>query len=106
MINIMKDTIEQLIKLADEKKLSVVVGAGFSKNASPKYLSWKELLKDMILEMFGFMARNTAEYAKIRGSNNEQRFWNCFVDQIIAEKGCVFERSLVCLSSKGKKSFD
>lgn len=83
----MKDTIEQLIKLVDKNKLSVVVGAGFSKNASPKYLSWKELLKDMILEMYGSRVRNTAEYAKIRGSDNEQLLWNCFVDQIIAEKG-------------------
>ena len=87
MKNTMKDTIEQLIKLVDKNKLSVVVGAGFSKNASPKYLSWKELLMDMILEMFGSMARNTAEYARIRDTDNEQLFWNCFVDQIIAEKG-------------------
>lgn len=32
--------------------MSFIIGAGFSKNISDKYLSWGELLKDMIHEMY------------------------------------------------------
>lgn len=32
--------------------MSFIIGAGFSKNISDKYLSWAELLKDMINEMY------------------------------------------------------
>lgn len=82
-----EETIGKLIDLLDAEKLSVVVGAGFSKNASPKFLTWKELLKDMVIEMYGSMARELVEYVKVRGSNKEQRFWKDFVDQFINEKG-------------------
>lgn len=82
-----EETIGKLIDLLDTEKLSVVVGAGFSKNASPEFLSWKELLKDMILEMYGSTARESVEYGKLRGSRKEQRFWKDFVDQVINEKG-------------------
>lgn len=33
-------------------KMSVIVGAGFSKNMSKKFLSWKELLKPLIKKMY------------------------------------------------------
>lgn len=36
----------------DIHSMSFIIGAGFSKNISNKYLSWAELLKDMINEMY------------------------------------------------------
>ena len=44
------DDIKQHI---EEKELSFLIGAGFSKNISPKYPSWDGLLSDAIWEMFG-----------------------------------------------------
>lgn len=35
-----------------KNQLSLVVGAGLSKNVSQKFLDWKELLNDMIIEMY------------------------------------------------------
>ena len=54
------DTIKQHI---EEKELSFLIGAGFSKNISLKYPSWDELLSDAIWEMFGKgnRKRNEAE---------------------------------------------
>ena len=47
--------LKQLAELRREyqsKHVSVMVGAGFSKNACPDFPSWKELLYDMVVEMF------------------------------------------------------
>lgn len=33
--------------------VSVLVGAGFSKNVSSEFLSWEELLKDLVIDLFG-----------------------------------------------------
>ena len=54
------DDIKQHI---EEKELSFLIGAGFSKNISPKYPSWEELLSDAIWKMFGKgnRKRNEAE---------------------------------------------
>ena len=57
--------IKELKKLLLEKKLSVIIGAGFSKNASSLFLNWKELLKDMIVEMYGYFGKQTPKYQKI-----------------------------------------
>lgn len=35
-----KNVISDLKKLLEQERLSVIVGAGFSKNASSKFLSW------------------------------------------------------------------
>ena len=37
---------------SDIHSMSFIIGAGFSKNISDKYLSWGEILKDMIHEMY------------------------------------------------------
>lgn len=37
---------------SDIHSMSFIIGAGFSKNISDKYLSWGELLKDMMHEMY------------------------------------------------------
>lgn len=52
----MKDiVIEQLSKLKEkyqQHRVSVMVGAGFSKNACSKYPSWNQLLYDMVIELY------------------------------------------------------
>lgn len=82
-----EETIQKLIELVDAEKLSVIVGAGFSKNASPKFLNWKELLEDMIIEIYGPTVRQSLEYGKVRGGHTEKQFWNNFINQTINEKG-------------------
>lgn len=44
--------IQAIVQAISDNNLSVIVGAGFSKNISPLYLSWKQLLHDMIMEMY------------------------------------------------------
>lgn len=52
----MKDIVlEQLAELRNQyqnSQVSVMVGAGFSKNACPDFPSWNELLYDMVIEMY------------------------------------------------------
>lgn len=42
----------ELRRLYQSSRVSVMVGAGFSKNACPDFPSWNELLYDMVMEMF------------------------------------------------------
>jgi hypothetical protein len=79
--------IKELKKLLLEKKLSVIIGAGFSKNASSLFLNWKELLKDMIVEMYGYFGKQTPKYQKIGITIREEDFWKEFIDEIVSEKG-------------------
>lgn len=44
--------VEHIRKLLSEGKMSVMVGAGFSKNANKKYPSWDELLFKMVKELY------------------------------------------------------
>ncbi len=49
------DVLKQLAELRRQYqsyRVSVMVGAGFSKNACPEFPSWNELLYDMVVEMF------------------------------------------------------
>lgn len=63
----MKDVIEKI----REGKMSFIIGAGFSKNISSKYLSWKELLHDMITEMY----------------EDERQTWHASDDELINKYG-------------------
>lgn len=47
-----KDYIPEIVKLLKAGNMSFIIGAGFSKNISNRFLSWKELLHDMIVEMY------------------------------------------------------
>jgi hypothetical protein len=48
-----KTLLELLRKRYNEGEMSALVGAGFSKNVSEEdYLSWKELLSDMIKYLY------------------------------------------------------
>ncbi|SKC54659.1 SIR2-like domain-containing protein [Bacteroidales bacterium WCE2008] len=51
----MEELSKHLSKLKDlyrNKRVSVLVGAGFSKNACSEYPSWNELLYDMVVELY------------------------------------------------------
>lgn len=59
------EVLEQLAELRRQyqsDRVSVMVGAGFSKNACPDFPSWNELLYDMVVEMY----QNDIEAAYLR----------------------------------------
>lgn len=45
-------SIKRIGHLIRDKKLSFIIGAGFSKNMSPHFISWEELLKPMTSELY------------------------------------------------------
>ena len=52
----MQSSVELLRRLKeqhDKRTVSVLVGAGFSKNAIPSYPDWDGLLRDLVLEVYG-----------------------------------------------------
>lgn len=65
------DYIEDVIEKIRDGKMSFIIGAGFSKNISSKYLSWKELLHDMITEMY----------------EDERQTWHASDDDLINKYG-------------------
>ncbi|HZJ69122.1 MAG TPA: hypothetical protein VFD28_03830 [Candidatus Eisenbacteria bacterium] len=70
-----KEAIREIRERLSNRQLSVIVGAGFSKNASELFLSWKELLRDMIVEMY------------VDDTEQSDNKINQLVDDIIAKKG-------------------
>lgn len=52
MQDIVSKQLTELRRQYQSKRVSVMVGAGFSKNACPDFPSWNELLYDMVVEMF------------------------------------------------------
>ena len=45
--------LDKLKEQHDKHTVSVLVGAGFSKNAIPIYPGWEELLRDLVLDVYG-----------------------------------------------------
>lgn len=52
MQDIVSKQLTELRRQYQNNRVSVMVGAGFSKNACPDFPSWNELLYDMVVEMF------------------------------------------------------
>ena len=52
MQDIVSKQLTELRRQYQSNRVSVMVGAGFSKNACPDFPSWNELLYDMVVEMF------------------------------------------------------
>ncbi len=48
--------IKRISNLIRDKKISFIIGAGFSKNMSHHFISWEELLKPMAAEMYNINA--------------------------------------------------
>lgn len=51
-------SIKRIGHLIRDKKLSFIIGAGFSKNMSTHFISWEELLKPMVAEMYNINPDN------------------------------------------------
>lgn len=66
-----KKFIQDIANRLNDGNMSFIIGAGFSKNISPKFLSWKELLHDMIVEMY----------------EEERQTWHATDDELIAKYG-------------------
>lgn len=66
--------IQQLKKLRNNlanNRVSVMVGAGFSKNVSPKFLGWDQLLYDLCYELF--KEEINREFHSVIGSSTHRR---------------------------------
>jgi len=79
------DHLKDLKTIVNAGNCSVLVGAGFSKNVSDVFLSWGQLLKDIVLELFETEIRNDYEKQKKRGSYKE--FERKRISSYISEKG-------------------
>lgn len=79
--NVQIDTIKQLLY---EKKMSILVGSGFSKNVNKKFPTWIELLKDMVLEMY---EKEYKEYIHFNQINDNQYKVITFVRKIVNKIG-------------------
>lgn len=80
----------ELRKLYQNNRVSVMVGAGFSKNACPDFPSWNELLRDMIKDMY--QSEIEAAYLRyLKLSPNSKMSLDVFkqeeADRIINKKG-------------------
>lgn len=69
---------------------SVIVGAGLSKNVSNQYLLWSDLLRDIVVELFG--AKIKMDYESIKHIPNvpdEATYIDDQIKFVIAERGYV-----------------
>lgn len=100
------DKKQQLVDIARRLKkgtLSFIIGAGFSKNISGKYLSWRELLHDMIMEMYSKKMRasylNEDEiiekygYLGIASEYVRRKGYHEAIDHYIEERTPVIEKA-------------
>ena len=66
-----KKHIARIRKLIEDKSLSFIVGAGFSRNMSDKFPMWGELLRPMLYTMYGI---DEGDEAACRQKINEKGF--------------------------------
>ena len=93
---------------SDIHSMSFIIGAGFSKNISDKYLSWGELLQDMIHEMYakemrsGYMNEweiiNKYGYLGIASEYIRRKGYHEAIDVYIEQRTPV----LICNDEEGK----
>lgn len=76
--------IEEIKELLYAGKMSVLIGAGFSKNANDKFPTWIELLTDMVLEMY---KQEYKEYQFDCNKNNKKSDVPYFVWSIASKVG-------------------
>lgn len=84
-----KELFEQLLEQYNQKAVSVMVGAGFSKNAIKDYPSWTELLRDMVMELYGNTIKERfAQHKALPGPHySEDLFYRQEQERIINEVG-------------------
>lgn len=93
---------------SDIHSMSFIIGTGFSKNISDKYLSWGEILKDMIYEMYakemrsGYMNEweiiNKYGYLGIASEYIRRKGYHEAIDVYIEQRTPV----LICSDEEGK----
>jgi hypothetical protein len=76
-------------KLANEQ-MSLLVGSGFSRNVSAKFLTWDELLADLAIELYG--EEITTAYEQYAASNKPDP---------LAEKDFTYNRCKQIIHTKG-----
>lgn len=89
----MMTSIELLQKLKeqhDKHSVSVLVGAGFSKNAIQEYPDWNELLRDLVMELYGQKIKE--QYRQYKSGNGpfyytEDSFKKRVIEAIIHDIG-------------------
>lgn len=58
------ELLKRLKEQHDKRTVSVLVGAGFSKNAIPSYPDWDGLLRDLVLEVYGMKIKERYQQHK------------------------------------------
>lgn len=107
----MQSSVELLKKLKeqhDKRAVSVLVGAGFSKNAIWKYPGWDELLRDLVQDVYGRQIEE--RYRQYRSGNGpyyytEELFKEKEIENIIHDVGYLDLVSKLLVSGKQYKKY-
>src|SRR6185295_4750478 len=75
------DHLKDLKNKLDRQLLSVLVGSGMSKNFDDQFLTWPELLQDMILDMYEDRVKNDFEIVR---ANNKRADYKKFLKDRVA----------------------
>ena len=86
------DKMNEIKEKLDKNQMSLLIGAGFSKNANLKFPSWQELISDIIIELYN--KRKPEEQQKIIYSVGYLRI----IDDYIKRKG--HRESITCYIEK------
>ena len=83
-----KDILEELKENYDKGLVSALVGAGFSKNVSDSFLSWGELLHDMVGEVYAIEFKRYYDnyFQQFRGVSTGLKSEEKVKDEFISEK--------------------
>lgn len=77
--------LDKLKRHYKDRRVSLLVGAGFSRNAYPKFPLWDELLADMVGELYG--SSISLEYRMGGGGETEDEFRERRIREIKSERG-------------------
>ena len=84
-----EELLKKLKEQHDKHTVSVLVGAGFSKNAIKSYPGWDELLRDLVIDLYGKQIKERyRQYQSGLGPfYTEEDFTNMEIASIIREEG-------------------
>lgn len=68
-------------------KMSVMIGAGFSKNVDPRFLSWYELLQDIVLYLYADEIEEKCISRKIRSQKEKDNLKKKQIERIVEREG-------------------
>jgi hypothetical protein len=81
-----KKHIERIIEFLNARKMSVLVGAGFSKNVDSDFPSWNELLIPLVKELYKHDYSKYKKGMKFRKSDDVDELDSKFIKKIIGQK--------------------